>query len=155
MITRSVSIALSFITLLLLTVATGTEAQAQSQLGPHLGINVDTDDFFIGGNGHFPISSIVLNPRLDFYLSDNVTNIGLNGNLYYQFGEEKKSVVFHAGGGLAMLYTSHDGGSDTDFGFNLLGGMKFTAGLRWLTQVELTFKSGSSFEILFGPIFEL
>ena len=134
---------------------------AQSFLGPHLGINLDGEDIFIGGNGHFPVGSggstpIFINPRLDFYLRDNITLIGLNGNFYFQFGRETSDLRFHAGGGLGILYASANGVSDTDVRLNLLGGLKFSAaGIRWLTQAELSFIKGSDFEILFGPIFEI
>ncbi|MGE3800582.1 MAG: hypothetical protein AB7H80_06145, partial [Candidatus Kapaibacterium sp.] len=109
-----------------------TKLAAQSQLGPHLGVNFKGEDFFIGGNGHFPVGSggntpIYLNPRVDFYLRDNITLIGMNGNFYFQFGTENSDLRFHAGGGLQILYISNNTADNFDLGINLLGGLKFSA----------------------------
>ncbi|MCB0712745.1 MAG: hypothetical protein KDD67_10485 [Ignavibacteriae bacterium] len=138
-----------------------TTLAAQSQIGPHLGVNFDGEDFFIGGNGHFPVGSggntpIYLNPRVDFYLRDNITLIGMNGNFYFQFGTENSDLRFHAGGGLQILYISNNTADNFDLGINLLGGLKFSAaGIRWLTQAEISINGGTDFEVLFGPIFNL
>jgi hypothetical protein len=140
---------------------TSTAARAQGAIGPHIGINFDANDIFIGGQAHAPVATIgsnpiYVNPRLDFYLKDNVTLIGINANGYYQFGSNKKDVTFHAGGGLALLWLNSEGANDTDLGLNLLGGLKFRfVGIQWVSQLEVTIGSGNDFELLVGPTFAL
>ena len=157
----TVRAACSVLLLLTLVCITSPEVRAQSQIGPHLGINFTDEDFFLGGNGHFEVGNggntpIYINPRIDFYLKDRITLIGFNANFYFQFGRETSDIRFHAGGGLQIRYISSATADHTDLGANLLGGLKFSAaGVRWLTQAEISINDGTDFEVLFGPIFSI
>lgn len=87
------------------------------------------------GAGHF-----------DWYFPGNsVTYFELNYNIYYRF--EAEALSPYAGGGLRMGYISN-GNSDTDFGLNLGGGLKFKTSGTVKPFVEARFTLGGDVEQL-------
>lgn len=135
-----------------------TSLTAQNRIGPHLGINFEGDAVFIGGNGWFPFSTLGSNPllfapRLDFYLDEGYTRVDFVGDLVVEFSG--RNVRPYAGAGLDIMYVSADGGgSDTDFGLDLLGGVQFvTGGVTPFVGLVLTVGGGSEFKLVGGLAF--
>ena len=118
-------------------------AQGQIYLGPEVAWNDDAD-FGIGAGVEFDLPSLY--PGLAFhgdflwfFPGDNFDYFEVNTNLTYDFPLEGASVVPFALAGLNIGRVSFDaddidpgfdvdGGSSTDVGLNLGGGIKFNAG---------------------------
>lgn len=127
------------LTLLLGSILFG-EAHAQFKIGPHVGLNLDGTDFFVGGSAQFNVllgeHTFIGNPGLDFYpLIDNVTITRFNADLLYPF--TTSSMQPYVGAGVLFQFTSYDlpegtpsavEDSDFDLGLNLKAGTVFTGG---------------------------
>lgn len=108
-------------------------AQAQWALGPHVGLNLDNDEFLLGGTARIPLASspIVLNPGIELYPGIDDTGGGLSRsrfvlNLDAQYEFDTESLRPYAGGGISWSRESTDTqDASTDFALNLKGGLLF------------------------------
>lgn len=142
--------------LLTLGLALPTSSRAQMndagpttlKVGPRVGVPLgDVSDFggnlFFGAEGRARLASlpseVVLNPSLDFYLTDDyfgssLTVFALDLNALYELDLGTSSVVPYGGGGIAITRISVDVGtnavdpSSTDVGLNVVGGARFPVG---------------------------
>jgi hypothetical protein len=91
--------------------------------GVHLGASVNPDDFLIGlrFRSHPIAEAIYVVPNAEVGFGD-VTQIAGNLDAYYSF-KTSSELRPYAGGGLTLTWYDFDGGSDTQFGGSILGGI--------------------------------
>jgi hypothetical protein len=104
-------------------------ALAETGAGIRAGLSVNPDQFLFGGQLNLdPVGRhVYIVPSAELGLGDNLTTLSFNGDVQYRFPVSKGSEVRpYAGGGLAIYWFDVDGGgSDTQVGVNLLGGIFF------------------------------
>ncbi len=144
----------------ILLMATGAgEARAQGfRWGPELSL-ADDADFGIGARMEFDFTgsrlSLLANGDI-FFPGNDITWIELNANLVYNFDvASAPTVTPYAGGGLNIRYADvGSGGSDTDPGLNLLGGVRFDAGsISPFVEAKFEIEGGDQFVVTGGILF--
>ena len=139
---------LSFLLSVVLFSATPALAQDGGIRG---GISVDPDQFYFGG--HLETSPIAdqvfFRPNVEIGFGDDLTLISANMEFVYKF-TRTRAWNFYAGGGPALnVYMFDDEGDDdseTEPGFNILGGVESSGGLFF----EFKFGLVDSPELKFG-----
>lgn len=120
---------------LFLVAALATPASAR--LGLQAGASIDPDDFLIGV--HFkshPIEeSLFVVPSVEVGFGD-ITMIAGNLDLHYEFKTDSKWSPY-AGGGLTINWFDFDGGSDTEVGGSLLGGVDLNERIYFEAKIGL------------------
>ncbi len=103
--------------------AFAVQPAAAEGFGLRAGFSLDPDDFLIGGQYTFaPLSEgLYLVPSAEVGFGD-ITMIAGNLDLQYRF-KSSSSPKFYAGGGMTLNYFDYEGGSSTDFGGSILGGL--------------------------------
>ena len=116
-----------FFTAAVLVLAAGP-AQAETTWGPRAGMSFNPDQIVLGGHVQFPIAtSLYLVPNADLAFGDDLFTIGLHGDLAYRFQSES-SVRPYLGGGFSYYnYDSDGGGSGSETGVGVLGGVWLNA----------------------------
>lgn len=92
-------------------------------LGLHAGMSIDPDDFLIGVRfkSHPLAESIYIVPSAEVGFGDVTMIAGnLDGQYVFKTSSELKP---YAGAGLTINWFDFDGGSDTEFGGSILGGI--------------------------------
>ncbi len=150
-----------FCALFLLGLVAAPPAQAQTawDLGPILGVNLDSDEFLIGAVARVPLSSlpITVNPGFEFYPGEDDRG-GLNTsrwvvNFDVQYELDAESVDPYLGGGISWSRLSVDGlDADSDIGLNVKGGFLFNpiGGGRPYVEAALNFASSDEALIFRG-----
>ena len=109
-----------------LAVFASTVGPAFAGVGLQAGLSHNPDDFLVGV--HFKSSALDKNlyfvPSVEAGFGD-VTMIAGNADLHYVFQTDSKLAPY-AGGGFTVNWFDNDGGSDTEFGGSLLGGINIT-----------------------------
>jgi hypothetical protein len=143
-------------------VARAQNAGSDTMLGPHLGVNLDADDAFVGIEGRFdaaqvsPSVALQLNPSFSFYLVDHGALFDLAFNVPFEFALSGSSVRPYAAPGLSVFYHSGDNDSDTHLALNLIGGVGFALSSVYpFVQLRVLVGHGSSAEIMGGALFYL
>ena len=106
--------------------AIGALAQpAGAKPGAYVGFCTNPDDFMIGLKWMKPLENenLWLAPSAEVGFGD-ATMIAGNLDLHYRF---KGKTKFYAGGGVTLNWFDFDGGSDTEFGGSVLGGIMFNS----------------------------
>ena len=104
--------------------------------GLHLGLSLDPDNFLAGFHWSHPLESqLKLVPSAEVGFGD-ATMIAGNVDLHYQFKTSSKLAPY-AGGGATLNWFDYDGGSSTDFGGSLLGGIQLSKELYLETKIGL------------------
>jgi hypothetical protein len=113
---------LSIIAVVVLALASA--APALAGVGLQAGLSLQPDDFIVGAHWNSkPLAeSIVWVPSVEAGFGD-VTMIAGNVDLHYVFKTKSKAAPY-VGGGATLNWFDFDGGSETDFGGSLLGGMQ-------------------------------
>ena len=135
---------LTAVVLLICAAGVSRAAAQRSHFGIHGGYNFDLEEGLIGAQMHMPVGrSIEFYPSFDYYLIDNGTLVGFNGDLKFR----SPGTPLYFGGGLSVL----SGGGNSNTGFNLFGGFETRYG-RTHPYVEGrgVFHDGSTFQLLFG-----
>ena len=143
---RSLLFPIASLALLFLVAAVPqAQAQAQIEIGPRVGYEIDDIEALTLG-GDVRVSSFVLpvqiNGSVDYFFLDEGTygdasllKFAVNG--LYQFGFANQLFTPYAGPGLSITRFSN-GNSETDLGLNAVGGAEFGFGaLRPFAQAEL------------------
>lgn len=115
------SIRLSVVAVLLIAVMV---TPSFAGLGFHAGFSLDPDDFLFGVRFQTePVAeNITIVPSVEVGFGD-ITMIAGNVDVHYNFETDSKYAPY-AGAGLTLNYFDFDGGSSTDFGGSILGGMQ-------------------------------
>ena len=114
------------LTVLALALLSAATAPAFAGVGLRAGLSLEPDAFLVGV--HF--KSSVLEKNLSFVQSveagfGDATMIAGNADLHYVFNTESKLAPY-VGGGLTLNWVDNDGGSDTEVGGSILGGIDLT-----------------------------
>ncbi len=158
---------LAAIAALPLVVATPAQAQTQWSLVPHLGLNIDNDELYVGANARIelPSAPVTLNPGFDWYPFIGSQNV--NASLFVidmdvLYHLKAQSVEPYVGGGLFWSRSSVNvagvgGGSATDVGLNLKGGAVFRplGKLRPFAEGVIAISGGSGFLLKGGFLFSM
>ena len=88
-----------------------------------------------------------------FFPGNSITYVEINYNIFYDF--KPSQVAPYAGGGLSFVIVDTPGGSDTDLGVNLGGGLKFkTSGkLSPFVEARIELGGGEQFVLTGGVLF--
>ena len=119
------SLALALVALAALA---GPAAAQRSHIGVHAGYDFDGDYTLLGGQLSLPLNRFVeLYPSVDVYLVAAGSQVGFSGDLKYRLSPGAP-LQLYVGGGVNVLHTSGGGGSATDTGWDLLGGLESRLG---------------------------
>ena len=118
-------------------VMAATPVQAQSVApGVQGGVSLDPDQFYFGG--HLETSPLIdrlrFRPSVDVGIGD-VTTVSGNFDFTYTFSGGNPWNLYVGGGPSMNWYNFDNGGSDTQAGFNFIGGVKSRAGLFFEVKV--------------------
>jgi hypothetical protein len=146
--------------LVLLLPARGARAE-RNTLGPHVGLNFDVDDLFLGLEGRFDVATIdqsvivQLNPSFSLYFTHDVNLFNFSFNVPFEFQIHDSVLRPFAAPGLA-LYHATGRGSNTDAKLNLIGGLLFhLQALEPFVQLRIAVGGGSTAELMGGLLFRL
>ena len=110
---------------------------ALAAIGLHAGMSLQPDDFIAGI--HLKTKPLAENlslvPSGEVGFGD-VTMIAGNADLHYTF-QTKSKLAPYAGGGVTLNWFDFDGGSETDFGGSVLGGIQLSPKFYFETKVGL------------------
>lgn len=119
----------SLVVAALFSLASASAARAETSCGLRGGFSSSPDQFLIGGQVNFsPVGeNLYIVPSAEAGFGDNLFTLSFNGDLQYRFRVKRGSEVRpYAGGGLSLYYVNVDGGgSDTNMGVDVLGGIFF------------------------------
>jgi hypothetical protein len=137
------------VALALVVLAHPAAAQGQG-FGVRGGLSVDPDQVFIGG--HYETAPLVDNvyfkPNLEIGFGEDFTLIALNFEGIYKFPDQGAWRAY-AGGGPALNIARVDDDSNSDAGFNLLGGIELERGLGF----EVKFGFSGSPDVKFAVLY--
>jgi len=107
--------------------AWASTAHADVYGGFRVGFSSSPDQVLVGGQ--FELSPVAENlyiiPSGEVGFGDHATTLSFNGDIQYRF-EVHSEVRPYAGGGISVYYVNVDGGgSDTNLGADVLGGIFF------------------------------
>jgi hypothetical protein len=146
----------------LLTVPGTAQAQAVSVVGGLLAYHTDLEAVGVGAYLSLPLASIHPNlsikPDFTFYFPDGGDYWELNGDAVWRFDlADNPSLIPFALGGISIAHVSPDGGgSDTDVGLNLGGGIIFPmASVRPAIGAKFEIQNDTGFVIFGGLGFPL
>jgi hypothetical protein len=136
-----------------------TEANAQVSFGAQLSIADDTD-LGIGARANFglPYTGVRVIASFDYFFPevDGFDYFEINGNVAYSIPVLTPGFSPYVGGGLNLARASVDAGSlgdvsDTELGFNLLGGASFGIGpIKPFAELRIELGGGEQFVIAGG-----
>lgn len=172
---RTVRLVATLGCLALLSTAAPARVQAQeklrSSIGPHLGVNFDGDDFYLGLQGRVGVYEITPTVLLDLYPSASYYFVGNRGpydwtllnfsfDVPFEFVIENSVLRPYAAPGLGIWYASFDTpvGSDSniDLSLNLVGGLLFAlGGVEPFFELRILIDGGASAELRGGVLFVL
>jgi hypothetical protein len=128
--------------------AVTSKAEAQS-VGVRAGASVDPDQFYIGGHVETPaiVDHVHLRPNLEVGFGDHVTLVAVNIEAVYKYPLHRSPWTLYGGGGPAINYYNFENDvSDTEGGFNFVGGLENDRGLFF----EIKFGAWDSPDLKFG-----
>jgi hypothetical protein len=134
--------------LICLSLLPASAAFADVTGGVRVGFSSSPDQVVMGGQLELsPVGeNVYIIPSGELGLGDNATTLAFNGDVQYRFRTHSE-VRPYAGGGLSVFYVNLDngGGSDTNLGMNVLGGIFFNRNSRTPMFVEA--KAGLTNEV--------
>ena len=137
--------------------AIGAEKAGKS-FGPRIGYSSEPDQFVIGGQavfGHFlKVTRFV--PSFDFGTGDNLSTYTFNADVRFLFTLPRSATALYAEVGPTITYWDADkGGSDTEVGATITGGVRFPMGKTGFYNLEGRFGIGDvpEFKIMLGVMF--
>ena len=111
-------------------------APAFAAAGLHAGMSLEPDDFLIGLHFSKPLQDqLTLVPSVEAGFGD-ATMIAGNLDLHYALQTGGKLQPY-LGGGVTLNWFDFDGGSETDFGGSILGGLALSEKIYFETKVGL------------------
>jgi len=138
------------------------KAPSRISLGPHVGMNFDRTDAFLGIESRIDLAQLgtmailQLNPSASYYFADDVDLLNFSLNLPFEFVIRDSVLRPLAGAGIGMYYLDYGPGTDTDFALNLLGGFAFDLrDVEPFVQLRAAIGDGSVAELMAGILFVL
>jgi hypothetical protein len=131
--------------------AAASPAAAQ-EFGVRAGASVDPDQFYFGAHVETdPLADrIHFRPNVELGVGNDLTTVAVNLELVYKVPLRRQPWTFYGGGGPAINFYDTDRGSDTEGGFNLLGGLEHDKGLFF--EVKLGLVDSPDFKIGVGYV---
>jgi hypothetical protein len=114
------------ILLFALTATAGTRPAGYYGIGPRVGFTINPDQFHFGGHIDFGeiTTNLMMVPNLEIGFGDHVTTIAPSFELDYRFLSDWGVWSPYLGGGLGpVFYSFKHGGSNSDFGAYVQGGI--------------------------------
>jgi hypothetical protein len=111
--------------------AASAQVGSRVAVGPHLGMNFDINDAFLGVEGRIDIARLgrsallQVNPSASYYFTDNVDLFNFSFNLPFEFMIRDSVLRPMAAVGLGIFHLDYETGSDTNVMLNLIGGFAF------------------------------
>jgi hypothetical protein len=106
-------------------------AAAQGGAGVRGGVSANPDQFYFGG--HFDTGRIVeqlsFRPNVEVGVGNDLTTVSANFEFVYWIPLPRQEWNVYAGGGPALNVFRFDEHTDTEPGFNILGGIAHDSGL--------------------------
>lgn len=100
-----------------------SDAFAQIDFGVRAGLYTDVSEPFVGVEAITPITgSWFFNPNVEWVFIEGGDLFTINGDVHYDFATGSRNLIW-AGGGLALAWENQDDNSETDLGFNVIGGI--------------------------------
>lgn len=135
----------------------------RNTIGPHLGVNLDIDDPFIGVEGRIDMTTlshdviVQLNPSFSFYFIDGAGGLfNLSVNVPFEFRIHDSILRPFVAPGLGLWHWSYGNRSDTDLTLNILGGLLFDlAPVEPFVQLRVALGDGSFAELMGGVLFRI
>ena len=128
---RSGAVGVALLLGLAVIAGAATPARAQVEGDVRAGVYTNGEGFAIGGGVLAPFGSGAgwfFNPNVELAFFDFANEVTLNGDFHYEFAGTT-GLAPYLGVGPALLMVDPDGGgSRTDFGVNLIGGMSAQRG---------------------------
>ena len=164
---KTLRVVLTMLVVVPLAIVVPAQAQTTWDLAPHLGLNLDNDELFLGGSARItlPTAPVKLNPGIEFYPFIGSANVDVSlfvVNFDVLYDLTAKSVEPYGGGGLFWSRTSVTVGgtivSDSDIGLNLKGGLVFGvpgSPIRPYGEGVLMLSSGSALLLKGGFLFAI
>ncbi len=164
---KTLRAALAALAVLPLVVATPAQSQTQWSLVPHLGLNIDNDELYLGASARIELASapVTLNPGVDWYPFIGTQNVDASLfviDLDVLYHLKAQSIEPYLGGGLFWSRSSVNvpgfgGGSATDVGLNLKGGAVFGSlgKLRPFAEGVVAISGGSALLLKGGLLFSM
>ena len=119
----AVAMALGLVTL-------SAASAAAQDVGVRTGVSVNPDQFYLGG--HFDTGPLVerlhFRPNVEFGFGDDVTTSAINLEFVYKWPLRRSPWTLYAGAGPAINIYNFDGHTDSEGGFNFLGGFEHDKG---------------------------
>jgi hypothetical protein len=101
-----------------------TPAVFAADFGVRAGRLNEANENFVGAEVVFNVGPVNVNPNIEYWLVDNVTEGTANVDVTFPFGGA--SVKPYLGAGVGLFYADDDfGGSNTETLGNLIGGVQF------------------------------
>ena len=115
-------------------VISAAAAPAFAGLGFHAGMSIDPDDLLLGVRfkTHPIEENIYIVPSVEVGFGD-ITMIAGNLDGHYVFQTEKYQP--YVGAGITLNWFDFDGGSDTEFGGSILGGIQINT--KWFFEAKI------------------
>jgi hypothetical protein len=137
-----------------LLLAAGAPLAAQTRnlhIGPHVAYNFDVEKVAVGAQFSVPLfHRVEFYPSFDYYFVDEGSLWALNGDLKYRVFPDRPRWLY-VGAGINVARASFGNASDTEAGFNLLGGVESLRGrIHPFAEARLTLGDGSSFQLAGG-----
>lgn len=153
----------AFLSAAMLACAVATPAQAErNTLGPHLGVNFDYDDPFIGVEGRIDLTRLKpniilqLNPSFSFYFlegSADLFNISVNVPFEFRVNETVRPFLAP---GIGIWHWEWEGDGDTELMLNLIAGVLFIVPpVEPFVQLRVAIGDSSFAELMGGILFRL
>ena len=108
---------------LIAIVLIATPAAFAADFGVRAGRLHRADENFVGAEMLFDLGVVNVNPNIEYWLVDNVTEGTANLDLTVDFGSSR--VKPYAGAGVGLQYVDTDFGDNTETIGNLIGGVQF------------------------------
>jgi len=142
---------------ILLLFSAAPAARADVSAGVRGGLSVKPDQFLFGG--HLELSPIAhqlyVVPSAEVGVGDNLFSLSMSGDLQYRF-RSHSDIRPYAGGGLSLYHADPEGGgSDTQLGVSVLGGIFFGRNSRrpMFIDGKLGFDQVPDWKFVFGVTF--
>ncbi|MBN1211378.1 MAG: hypothetical protein JXA92_02265 [candidate division Zixibacteria bacterium] len=129
-----------------------------NSFGVRAGYGSEPDQFVIGGRalmGNF-LKITRFAPGFDYGTGDNITTYTFNGDVLLLLKLPNSSLALYAAGGPTVTYWDADkGGSDTEVGATIAGGLRLPMGKAGFYELEARFGIGDvpEFKLMFGIMF--
>ena len=135
---------------MLLVCAASARAQ-RAHIGPHAGYDFDRNVGLAGGQISLPLSRYVeLYPSVDVYFVNTGSLIGFNGDLKLRL-QPGQPLQLYVGGGVNALRAHAGSTSNTDTGWDLLGGIETRLGYSHpYIEGKVLQHNGSTFQLMAG-----